>query len=1690
MSNQSKIITFPVKDYSDPSALQQNRELLPPQLVSLKNVNSESGEQERKREKYSYGTVGANFNAAKPHYSLGKALAKKGECEKAIYSYRKALELDSNSAEIYQSLGDTLVKIGELDEAVIVYQKAIEIQPSLWEVHHNLGDIWQGQGRLEEAVAAYRLAIEFNPDFSWSHNNLGDVLIKQEKWEESAVAYGRAIELNPDFHWSYYNLGEALVELERWEEAVVAYRGAIQLKVDLPLVHEKLGEALQNQSRLYAKEAISFYHKAIEENPEHIRIYHKALEVNPKDPKLYLGLGNALVKQGQKDGAIVFYQMGLQLKPDDPEISLQLGKLLEGKTQPGTSPKQIVQPEIILKKVEVLDQQKDSNKGIKNSSFEGSIDTVTTYYVSGWARDKKNPDLVVVLDAFIGNSLITTCAANKYRKDLADDFQNHGCYGFHVEIPFSLMSSDLVKISIRISETGEDLAQSPATVVTGVKGKKHKIERDGSQYLLNNQLIYRPPLPFTATESLNYLSVAIIILNLNGSKLLDDLFHSFYVYNTHEAIEFLIVDHGSSDNSIEVCQTWSEKFPIKIIDRGANYSFSNSNNLAARQTEAPLLLLMNNDITLCQDIIPALIQLIVQDDEIGIVGVKLLDIVESKGFLALPPTQHLGVQLDFTGSNRVCRPFDVRYAPQLLGVNATAWRVPSVTGAVMMCRREDFLSVGGFNEEYFYGYEDMDLCLSFRQKIGKEIICANHLTALHHRGFTRFKKQTNEYNERSDKNRHILDRRFGYFARRCHLRDFFEKGFFWTSHPLRIGFAVTEAELTAGAGDYFTAMELGDELVKQFGWEVFYISKGEDWYDMNMLDAIVVMRDDYDIQKLKNAKPSLVKIAWARNWFDRWCSRKWAKDYDCFWCSCEQGLEYIATHMSQPVTLLRIASNIERFISAESDQNFQSDYCFTGSFWGHDRDISQFLHPDRIPFKFGLYGHNWEKFEQFRDSYRGALPYNELPKVYASTKIVIDDANHATKKWGSINSRVFDAIAAGALVVTNGKLGSEEVFEGLLPTYDSPESLEQVLREFLTDEPKRLERVASLQEILKNKHSYKHRAQTVFDALRDKMSLTFRISIKIGCPSWDVADEWGDYHFAMAMKRSFERKGHSVRIDILSEWETPKSYGDDVTIVLRGLSQYTPKPYHINLMWNISHPDKVSIEEYEQFDYIFVASIQYAEELQQQVTIPVQALLQCTDPDLFYPDLDGDEEASEILFVGNSRKVYRQIVRDAVEAGLAVDVFGTNWQSFLPPGYLKGEHIPNELLRRYYSRCGVLLNDHWDTMRQKGFISNRLFDAAACGAKIVSDDISGLEKVFGEQIATYNQAQELAEVVQNNLQRRTENVKDKIALAKHIREHHSFDQRVSEILKVIEKFNTEKMLNTPPEYHYTYLADIARVNVNVMAQSYFKKLGNNLHLHPPKGGMRASSVEFTNLSSEGIEYFEAELQSQNKQAKSVKFTVEIVDSSNQSILRQRSVDVIGGQRVLCRLKVTEMAPYFTVRLKTEMTNPEDSNDFGWIYWLSPRLVISKDVTQCEREYLADVNPVEVSLTNPSYFRKNERNLHLHPPKGRQGASTVEFPNLSSEKLAYFETELQSQNERAKPVKFTVQILDSANHSVIKEHFWDVSGGKTIPCRLKMAVDMPKFTLRLKTEMTNPEDSNDFGWIYWLAPCLVRYNHSK
>lgn len=300
--------------------------------------------------------------------------------------------------------------------------------------------------------------------------------------------------------------------------------------------------------------------------------------------------------------------------------------------------------------------------------------------------------------------------------------------------------------------------------------------------------------------------------------------------------------------------------------------------------------------------------------------------------------------------------------------------------------------------------------------------------------------------------------------------------------------------------------------------------------------------------------------------------------------------------------------------------------------------------------------------------------------------------------------------------------------------------------------------------------SEKNVAQTLNDPIT--------IAIKIGCPRADIKDHWGDYHFAVSLAAAFLRRGVSARVDFLNEWDassTPK----DVNLVLRGLSKFAPSKSHVNLMWMISHPKLVSFEELAAYDHIFVASASYAEKLSEMQGISVSSLMQCTDSSRFFPRTASEEYRSNYLFVANSRKVNRLVVQKAIEENVDIDIHGEMWSGFAPESWIKSPKIDNIDLPKYYSSAGLVLNDHWPDMRDMGFVSNRIFDALACGVSVVSDNVAGIPLELLECIAFFDGEDGLRESIKKA---QAIDKSRTVAIASIVRNKHSFDNRVEEIL--------------------------------------------------------------------------------------------------------------------------------------------------------------------------------------------------------------------------------------------------------------------------------------------------------------------
>lgn len=290
--------------------------------------------------------------------------------------------------------------------------------------------------------------------------------------------------------------------------------------------------------------------------------------------------------------------------------------------------------------------------------------------------------------------------------------------------------------------------------------------------------------------------------------------------------------------------------------------------------------------------------------------------------------------------------------------------------------------------------------------------------------------------------------------------------------------------------------------------------------------------------------------------------------------------------------------------------------------------------------------------------------------------------------------------------------------------------------------------------------------------------------VKIGAPTWEAAQQWGDLAYARSLRAELERRGHPCLIQAREDWGDTAGLSYDVALQLRGRGRYDPRPGQFNVLWNISHPAELTPEECDRFDLILVASSRFAERLGSQTSAIVAGLEQATDHHVFFPDYDPDY-AHELVFVGNSRKVERRILRDLLPTHRDLAVWGRQWEGLSPEAHVMGPHLPTEEVRKAYSSAAIVLNDHWDDMREYGFVSNRIYDALACGALVISDHLPEVAQRFGDAVVTYEHPAGLADLVEHFL----ENPEERGRRGEHgramVRAQHTFVHRVETLLEEI-----------------------------------------------------------------------------------------------------------------------------------------------------------------------------------------------------------------------------------------------------------------------------------------------------------------
>ncbi len=895
--------------------------------------------------------------------------------------------------------------------------------------------------------------------------------------------------------------------------------------------------------------------------------------------------------------------------------------------------------------------------------------------------------------------------------------------------------------------------------------------------------------------------VSIIMLNRNGRKNLEILMQSLHERKFYKNFEIICVDNASTDDSLTYLESWKGEFAIKIIRNQENMSFSAANNLGVKSAEGEYLLFMNNDTEVTDGWLDELLIAIQSADNPGAIGAKLIYPNIPEGTTNAGKSyriQHNGIAFrdDVREKSYFIQPYNMGNGCADVDMNMQLVERACVTAAVMLMTRTAFDAVGGFDEKYIYGYEDVDICLKLGKAGYHNYYCPTCLV-YHYEFGTQSKDVAKAVRIRRLHNMDVFKGKWQSYLSRTLLEDKLTGRRLFTEEKLVVGMVVTEDKPDTTAGDFFTAMELANSLIK-LGYDVKYLSRrGEkDWYDVGIeVDVVISLLDAYDISKIYNVKNDLIKIAWARNWFERWCEKDDFELFDLVFASSVTACNYVNEHSCQNAVLFPIATNAERFnknsreiLTDDEKDKYCSDYSFTGSYWNVKRDIIDYLNPSEVPYTCKIYGANWEQVDKLKDCAQGFVLYEDMPKIYQNTKIVIDDANHVTKSYGAVNSRVFDALATGALVLTNGLIGAAETFNGLLPSFDTTEDFQERLTYYLEHDAEREELVCKLQEYVLKNHTYDVRAKQLKDILlsyNEDIVDENMIDIYGAMPDNESKKFWGDQHFAVAMKKEFEKLGYKANVVPRDNWYH-KSQAKYI-VVLRGAKDYYPS---VNdgrkyIMWNISHPEDVSIEEYNLYDYVFFASEKMKREIGSLIQPDSGVLLQCVDDEVMKYE-EKNQKEYELLFVGNSRHVYRQILQDLLPTTHKLSVYGRHWEEFPVQEYVVADYMDNDKVGQAYHDAKILLNDHWDDMRDSGIISNRIFDALAVKSFIISDYIPEMDIVFDGAVVTYQGKEDLQQKVEYYLKHPDECEQLALKGQKIVLENHTFAVRCKQIVEVIQ----------------------------------------------------------------------------------------------------------------------------------------------------------------------------------------------------------------------------------------------------------------------------------------------------------------
>lgn len=206
------------------------------------------------------------------------------------------------------------------------------------------------------------------------------------------------------------------------------------------------------------------------------------------------------------------------------------------------------------------------------------------------------------------------------------------------------------------------------------------------------------------------MKATIVIPNINGKGWLKDSIESIYA-QTEQDFELIVVDNGSTDESLDQARAYCARPNFTLIENGCNTGFSHAVNQGIARARGEYVVLFNNDAFAEPEWLAELLRTAEKDERIF--AVQSLMIRHFERELA----DDAGDYVTLIGF--ACKTGDGRRASRYTREK----RIFSACGGAALYRKRLLDELGGFDENFFAYFEDVDLSWRANNAGYKNVLC-------------------------------------------------------------------------------------------------------------------------------------------------------------------------------------------------------------------------------------------------------------------------------------------------------------------------------------------------------------------------------------------------------------------------------------------------------------------------------------------------------------------------------------------------------------------------------------------------------------------------------------------------------------------------------------------------------------------------------------------------------------------------------------------------------------------------------------------------------------------------------------------------------------------------------------------------------------------------------------------------------